>query len=232
MKSESLITFILLILLSFAFSCSHQAKNTGISIIASSSGLMKTPLAAFPIYLTDSLVNRKELEKKYSNDIFIVHTGHILKPNLSKVENEKILESLSTLGINLVNLTLEDFVIADTQQINFEKYNQAFLNSSVIDLNLDALASAKNIHSYESHDAIAFIGLSDSKIDKKLLEEKAKEKYIINDYALSILKVKKEALKTAHPITLQSFIIIHTLGNEINEVMSRLPPSFINSLAD
>lgn len=232
MKSKRFITLIFLAMLSFVFSCSHQPSNAGISIVASSTGLMKNRLAPFPVYLTDSLVNRTELEKKYSSDVFIVHTGHILKPALSKAENEKTLESLSTLGINLVNLTLEDFVVAEAQGINFENYNQAFLNSSVIDLNLDALATAKNITSHEVHDGLAFIGLSDSKLDKKLSQEKSKEKYIINDYVLSILKVKKAALKSEAPESIHSFIIIHTLGAEINEVMARLPPSFINSLAD
>ncbi|MDD4973250.1 MAG: hypothetical protein PHY93_02815 [Bacteriovorax sp.] len=232
MKSQRLITLLFLILLSFVFSCSHQPTETGISIVTATSGLMKNRLAPFPVYLTNSPVNRTKLEKKYSSDIFIIHTGHILKPDLSKAENEKSLEALSSLGINLVNLTLEDFVIAESQEINFENYNQAFLNSSVIDLNRDDLATAKNIHSYEEHGGMAFIGLSDSKIDKKLLQEKSKEKYIINDYVLSILKVKKVALKNATPTAIHSFIIVHTLGNEINEVMARLPPTFINSLAD
>lgn len=226
MKTERLIVLIFLVLLTF--SCSHQPSNTGISIVASSNGLMKNKLVPFPIYLTDSLVAREQLEKKYSNDIFIIYTGHLLKPSLSKAENEKILESLSTFGINLVNLTLEDFVIADSQGINFENYNQTFLNSSVIDLNIDALATAKNINSYDVRDGIAFVGLSDRKLDKKLLNEK----YIISDYVLSILKVKKNALKSVASETIHSFIIIHTLGNEINEVMGRLPPSFINSLTN
>jgi hypothetical protein len=232
MKSQRLIALFFLVTLSFICSCSHQPSDTGISIVTATSGLMKNRQAPFPVYLTNAPVNRTDLEKKYSSDVFIVHTGHILKPELSKAENEKNLEALSSLGINLVNLTLEDFVIAESQEINFENYKQAFLNSSVIDLNLDALATAKNIHSYEEHGGMAFIGLSDSKIDKKLLQEKSKEKYIINDYVLSILKVKKTALKNAAPSSNHSFIIIHTLGADINEVMARLPPSFINSLAD
>lgn len=231
MKSEWFITLLFLVIL-LTFSCSHQQSDTGIPIIASSTGLMKNHLAPFPIYLTDSLINRAELEKKYSSDIFIIHTGHILKPTVSKADNEKLLETLSSSGINLVNLTLEDFVVAESQGINFENYNQAFLNSSVINLNLDSLASAKNITPYEMHGGMTFIGLSDGNLDKQLAEESSKERYIINDYVLSILKVKKTALKNTTPPTINSFIIIHTLGNEINEVMARLPPNFINSLAD
>jgi hypothetical protein len=178
--------------------------------------------------LIDELENKAELEKKLARSLFIIHTGHILKPNLAKEENEKSLTKLSSLGIDLVNLTLEDFVIAESQGIDFENYNQTFLNSSVVDLNKDTLAAGKNIVSYNVHEGVAFIGLSDTKLDKKL----PKEKFIISDYVLSILKVKKTALKTATPTTINSFILIHTLGSEINEVMSRLPPSFINSLAD
>lgn len=215
-------------LLSVLFSCSHTPSNSGISITTATTGLMKNHIAPFPIYLTETMEERGTLEKKYTKDLFIVHTGHVLKPNLTKAQNEKILENLSSLGINLVNLTLEDFAIAEAQGINFENYNQTFLNSSVVDLNLDNLATGKNIHSYEVHDGIAFIGLSDKILDKKL----SNEKYLISDYVLSILKVKKTALKSANPATINSFVIIHKLGAGINEVMERLPPSFINSLAE
>lgn len=189
---------------------------------------MKSSIAPFPIYLTDKLENRVELEKKYSSDIYLVHTGHILKPNLSKEENEKNLSELSTSGFNLINLTLEDFLIAESQGINFENVYLPFINSSVIDLSTDELAVAKNISSYVIYGGVAFIGLSDTKLDKKY----SQEKYIINDYVLSILKVKKAALKANPQQTLGNFVIIHNLGNEINDVMLRLPPSFINSLAD
>lgn len=218
----------ILTMLLFLFSCSHTPKNAPISIASATTGLMKNHLSPFPIYLTHSLENKTVLEKKYSTDLFIIHTGHILNPNFSKEENEKILESLNGLGINLVNLTLEDFSIAETQKINFENYKQLFLNSSVIDLNLDSLATAKNVTSYVIKDGVAFIGLSDTEIGNKL----PKEKFIIDDYVLAILKIKKMALKENPNISIKSFIIVHNLGNEINNVMDRLPPSFINSLAD
>ncbi|MFA6236836.1 MAG: hypothetical protein WC635_05860 [Bacteriovorax sp.] len=210
-------------------SCARQPVNKGVSFSSASTGLLKNNLAPFPIYLTDKMESREALEKKYSDDLFLVHTGHVLKPNLDKAANEKNLSSLSEQGFNLVNLTLEDFVIADSQGINFEQFvDVPFINSSVIDLNIDNLATARNISSNVVVDGIAFIGLSDAKIDKKL----TKEKYIINDYVLAILKVKKAALNENDPETLRSFIIIHNLGNKINDVMIRLPPSFINSLAD
>ncbi|MDO9183850.1 MAG: hypothetical protein Q7U04_15655 [Bacteriovorax sp.] len=225
------LTLSLLIML-FTFSCAHQSQTNGISIIATTTGLMKKSNAPFPIYLTNTPINRADLEKKHSPNIYIVHTGHILDSALSKEDNEKNMEKLISEGINLINLTLEDFVIAEALGINFEVYNQTFLNSSVIDLSTDDLATAKNIKSYEIREGLAFIGLSDSKLDKKLAENISKEKYIINDYVLSILKVKKNVLKNLDSSPVQSFVIIHTLGNAIDEVMNRLPPSFINSLAD
>ncbi len=220
--------FLQLILLVVMVSCSHTKPTSGISIATATTGLMKNHIAPFPVYLTETLESRTELEKKYSSDLFIVHIGHILKPNLTKEQNEKTLSSLKDLGINLVNLTLEDFTIAEAQGINFENYPQTFLNSTVVDLTQDGLVSGENIVSYNVHNGVAFIGLSDTQLDKKL----PKEKFIISDYVLSILKVKKTALKTATPTTINSFILIHHLGTGINEVMERLPPSFINSLAD
>lgn len=221
---------ILMLLLALIISsCAHKKVATGVSITSASNGLMKNSGAEFPVYLTDKIENREALAEKFADDLFLIHTGHVLKPNLSKAENEKNLEALSENGFNLVNLTLEDFIIAENQKINFETYEQInFLNSSVIDVNLDGLATAKNILPSVLQGEVAFIGLSDATLDKKL----NKDKFIINDYVLAILKVKKAALKEAAPDSLKKFIIVHTLGSEINEVMVRLPPSFINSLAN
>lgn len=222
-------TFVLqLILLVVMVSCSHTKPTSGISIATATTGLMKNSIAPFPVYLTDTLETRAEIEKKYSSDIFIVHIGHILKPNMTKAQNEKTLASLKDYGFNLINLTIEDIAIAAEQGINFEQYDQTFLNATVYDLSQDRLVSGKNIVSYDVHDGVGFIGLSDNKLDKNLHQEK----FIITDYVLSILKVKKTALKTATPTTINSFILVHNLGAGINEVMERLPPSFINSLAD
>lgn len=223
------LTYVLsLLFLVLVVSCSHSKSSKGVSIATATSGLMKNHLASFPIYLTETLQPRAELEKKYSSDLFIIHLGHLLKPNLTKEQNEKTLASLKSHGFNLVNLTLEDFAIAEAQGIRFEDYEQTFLNSTVVDLSQDNLALAKNIIPYDVHNGIAFIGLSDNNLEKSFPQAK----YIISDYVLSILKVKKTALKTATPTTINSFILIHSLGNGINEVMERLPPSFINSLTD
>ena len=232
MKSNCLFVIFIPIILGFLASCSHRPARSGISIEASTAGLIKNRLAPFPIYLTEAIVDRKELEKKYSSDVYVIHIGHILKPNLTKAENEKNLETLATLGMNLVNLTLEDFVIAEAQGIQFDKYNQQFLNSSVVDLTLDTLATAKNINAYQPLGKIAFIGLSDRNLNNNLSQDNAKAKYIVADYVLSILKVKKTALKNSSTGPFSSFIIIQTIGAEINEVMARLPPTFTNSLAD
>lgn len=226
MKTKKYFYFILFLFL--IYSCSHRPISPSLSLTTATSGLIKGNSASFPIYLTDTLINRVELENKYSPDVFIIHSGHILKPDLSKAENEKTLETLPSKGINLVNLTLEDFAIAELQEIHFENYKQEFLNSTVIDLNLDDLITNPNIYSYKQYNGVTFIGLSDHKISPNL----TKRKYIVDDYVLSILKVKKKVLqsKNSHPI--QSFIIIHNIGSKIDEVMTRLPPSFINSLAN
>lgn len=210
------------------FSCSHQKTESTVSIALANQGLMKNHIVPYPVYITDQLELRADLEKKFSKDLYIIHTGHILKPNFTKEQNENILASLKNYGMNVVNLTLEDFAIAEYQGINFENYPQTFLNSSVVDITKDNLVEGKNILTYNVNEAIAFIGLSDKKVDKKI----PNDKFIVSDYVLSVLKVKKSALKTATPTTIKSFVLIHNIGNEINEVMERLPPSFINSLAD
>jgi hypothetical protein len=190
---------------------------------------MKNDLATFPIYFTDHPENRSDLVSKYGSRLFLIHTGHILKAELSKEENEKNLQALAGLGFNLINLTLEDFIVADTQQINLENFNDlAFINSSIIDLNVDGLVTAKNIAPSIQYEGMAFIGLSDEKLAPTL----AQEKFIISDYVLSILKVKKSVLKTNPTHDLKSFIIIHTLDDKINDIMLRLPPSLTNANPD
>ena len=221
-------TLALTLLFLFIVSCSSTPKMETFSITSHSKGLLKTSLAPFPIYLMDTLESRTVLEEKYSKDILIIHTGHILDAKKSKAENEQVLNSLSERGIDVVNLTLEDFSIALKQNINFENYPQSFLNSSVIDLGTDSLVTAKNISSYYTHENIAFVGLSDRKVSNNL----PTEKFIVEDYVLSILKNKKKMINDfgeKHPA---NFIIVHNIGEEIKEVLERLPPTFLNSLTN
>lgn len=214
-------------------SCSSTPEKKSISIATASSGLVKNSSIAFPLYLTDKIESRYDVEKKTANNVFIVHTGHILKASATKTQNEETLSSLAGKGVDVVNLTIEDFIIADSQDISFEKYPQSFLNSSVVDLNEDNFIKKSNINPYIIHDGVALIGLSDKKIDKNL----SMEKFLVSDYVLAVLRAKKAALKEysveknkENP--LRSFVIVHTLGSDINEVMERLPSNFINSLAN
>lgn len=225
-------TVALLLVLCLAVSCSSGQKKNSVSISSASLGLVKNHNLSFPLYLTNKIEAREAIVKQTSEDVFIVHTGHFLRANASKEQNLATLESLNGKGIDVVNLSLEDFIVADQQDISFEKYPQKFLNSSVVDLNEDNIVSKSNIASYIIHDGVALIGLSDKNIDKNL----AMDKFLISDYVLAILRARKMALKDPAALNperpLTNFVIIHTMGPEINEVMERLPPNFINSLAD
>ncbi len=223
-------------------SCSSTKKYNIIYITTASTGTVKNNVIPFTLYLTDKIETRSAVEKKVkikedkknNSDVFIVHTGHLLKPNLSKIQNEDILESLKDKGINAVNLTIEDFVIADSQKISFEKYPQHFINSSVVDLNEDNIITKTSITPYLVHQGVAIIGLSDRNIDKSLNGER----FLVSDYVLAILRARKAALQESSlnpnsEFPLQSFVLVHTIApEEIHEVLERLPPSFSNSLAD
>ncbi len=214
-------------------SCSSTPKRDPVSIVMASSGLVKNKSIPFPLYLTDKIESRFEIEKKTNHDVFIVHTGHILSASATKVQNEAVLNSLIGKGLDVVNLTIEDFIIADSQGISFNKFPQQFLNSSVVDLNEDNFIKKNNINPFVIHNGVALIGLSDKKVDKKF----PMEKFIVSDYTLAVLRAKKSALKEANDMNnldnpLNSFVIVHTLGADINEVMERLPSNFINSLAN
>lgn len=230
MKSNYYFVLCALLLLS---ACSSGQKKNTISISTASSGVVKNHNLDFPLYLTDKIEAKDAVIGKTSADVFVVHTGHLLKANASKAQNEAVLESLKGKGVDVVNLSIEDFIIADQQEISFEKYPQKFLNSSVVNLNEDNIISKSNITPYVIHDGVAMIGLSDKNIDKLL----SMDKFLVSDYVLAVLRARKAALKdnavTASPsIPLHSFVIVHTMGADINEVMERLPPNFINSLAD
>ena len=230
---KNVLTISCLAVMIFIVSCSSTPNRDPVSMVMASSGLVKNKRIPFPLYLTDKIESRFEIEKKTSNDVFTVHTGHILKANFTKEQNEEILTSLKEMRLDIVNLTIEDFVIADSQGISFDKYSQQFLNSSVVDLNEDSFIKKANINSYIVHNGVALIGLSDKKLDKKF----PMEKFLVSDYALAVLRAKKAAIKESNTPDnldnpLNSFVIVHTIGADINEVMERLPSNFINSLAN
>lgn len=219
------------ILTIFLVSCSSSRKQNSVSISTASSGIVKSHSLDFPLYLTDKIESKEDIAKKTSDEVYIVHTGHLLKANASKAQNEAVLESLSGKGIDIVSLSIEDFIIADQQEISFEKYPQKFLNSSVVDLNEDNIITKSNIAPYVIHNGVAIIGLSDKNIDKLL----SMDKFMVSDYVLAVLRARKVAVKesttqTSPATPLHAFVIVHTMGAEINEVMERLPPNFINSL--
>lgn len=214
-------------------SCSSKQKKNTVSISTASTGLVKNNDISFPLYLTDKIEPKIDIQNKTSSNVFVVHTGHILNPNATKAQNEATLAALTGKGIDVVNLMIEDFLIADSQGISFEHYPQQFLNSSVVDLNEDNFIKKPNISPYVIHEGVALIGLSDKKLDKKL----SMDKFLVSDYVLAILRARKAALKDSsldnNPASpLRAFVIIHTIGSEINDVMERLPPNFINSLAN
>lgn len=207
-------------------SCStSSAKKSLVSISTASEGLVKDSSLNFPLYLTNKLESSEKIRKEFGEKTFVVHTGHILKPLASKKENEDILHSLVGLGINVVNLSLEDFVIANLQEISFESYPQKFLNSSVVNLNEDSIIAKSNVTPFIVNNGVALLGLSDNKLHESL----EMEQFLVSDYVLAVLKARKAANKVGN---LHSFIIIHAIGSDINDVLERLPPNFLNSLTD
>ncbi|MBY0415054.1 MAG: hypothetical protein K2Q18_12865, partial [Bdellovibrionales bacterium] len=182
----------------------------------------------FPLYLINEVESKQEIAAKVAPNVFVVHTGHILKPNFTKEQNEEILKSLSEKNIDLVNLTVEDFTIAANQEIALNKYPQKFLSSSIIDINEDSFIAKTNITPYIIHEGVAFIGLS----DKNLTLPMVMDKFLVSDYVLAVLRAKKLAFLANPKMIVKSYVIVHTIGSDIGEVMERLPPNFINSLAN
>ncbi len=200
-------------------SCSSQSKRKTVTISASNIGEVNLSHFDKKIVIY-SEVNPKEIEVENLN----IHQGHFLKFENTKVANEKIISDLSN-HFHLVNLSLEDIAIAVSQNINFESFPKLiFLNSSVVDLKTDQLFSAKNIFDHYQINEVGFIGLSDHVTHKKL----DLNRFFINDSVLSILKIKKKAAQT----NIKSFVLIHHFQNDIATIMERLPPSFINSMAN
>lgn len=241
LKNLKLRFFVIYLGLFFSLvSCSsNSSKNLEVPIaslsitIASDAGIFKNDSLKFPLYLTDKIESKEQIQATYGSNVFIIHRGHILKATATKEDNEAVLKSLEGKGINAVNLSMEDFIIADQQQISLENYSQFFLNSSVVNLNEDNIVTKPNISSFIIYEGVAFIGLSDQVVDKNLVTEK----FLISDYVLAILRAKKavlknNSLKRVSQPKIQSFVIVHTKGSEINEIIERLPPNFLNSLTD
>jgi len=215
----------LIISLFFFISCASHPKKSAVSISTASEGLVKDHALSFPLYLTQKLEETSKIRQEHGDKTYIVHTGHLLKPNFSKEENEKLLSSLSELKIDAYNLTLEDFVIANNQDISFENYPLKFINASVVNLNEDSIITKANISPFIVNEGVALIGLSDNKINDSL----NMEQFLVSDYVLAVLKARKIASKLKN---IQSLVIVHTIGSEIDNVIDRLPPNFLNSLTD
>jgi hypothetical protein len=209
----------ILIILSIA-SCSHEFKRSTVTITPTNLGIVKNPAISIPLYFT--------LDANDANaptDSLKIHLGHFLKAHLTKDQNLEILKNLEEKNFHLINLSLEDIAIAETQNINFSNYKKLiFLNSSVSDLNKDDLYTDTNVVPYYAFEDAVLIGLSDYVVDKKVQSSR----FIFNDYVYSILRIKKLTKAKNY----KSYIIIHHIGDKINEVMERLPPTFINSLAN
>ncbi len=209
-----------LLITTILFSCSHEHKRTTVTITPTNLGIVKNPAVSIPLYFTLD-ANDKEAPAESLK----IHLGHFLKPNLSKDQNSAILKKLEESNFHLVNLSLEDIAIAENQGLKFSDYKKLiFLNSSVTDLTKDDLYSDSNVLPYYTYEDAVLLGLSDYEVDKKI----SSSRFIFNDYVYSILRIKK--LTKAK--NFKSYIIIHHIGNRINDVMDRLPPTFINSLAN
>ncbi len=212
--------FVTTFLIFFIASCSHEYKRNTVTITPTNLGIVKNPAISMPLYFT--------LDANDSNaptDSLKIHLGHFLKAHLSKDKNLEILKNLEDKKFHLVNLSLEDIAIAESQNIKFSNFQKLiFLNSSVSDLNKDDLYTDTNVVPYYAFEDAVLIGLSDIEVDKKVQSSR----FIFNDYVYSILRIKKLTKAKNY----KSYIIIHHIGDKINEVMDRLPPTFINSLAN
>jgi hypothetical protein len=211
--------FNIILLFLLLSSCSHQTKTGTISISTSSIGLVKNQYLSNPIYINSNLD-----DQKVPQDALRIHPGHFLSIKNTKIENEKILSMLEQLNFHLVNLSLEDIAVAETQEIKFEKYKKLiFINSTVLDTSMDDLYKKTNVLPYYAMEEVVFIGLSDNQYIKPLNTNR----FLINDNVYSVLKIKKQTREKKY----KSYILIHHLGNEITDIMNRLPPTFIDSLA-
>lgn len=149
----------------------------------------------------------------------IIHSGHFLFSKLSRVQNEEILSTMENKNYSLVNLTLDDLLIAKSQGIELEKFQRLlFLNSTIIDLEKDSLYSGTNVVPYFILNDICFIGLSDNNYDIKLFSDH----FLMDDYVLALLKIKN-SLKNEQP---NSYVIIHKLGKDFDTILKRLPEDF------
>lgn len=213
-------SLIVLIILIFA-GCSHQSSRTTFTIAPAAKGLIKNSNLGFPILITQNLI-----EKEIPKDALLIHQGHFLKKSNSKDLNESIIHQFEENNFHLINLSLEDLAIVQEQGIHLNQFRKLiFLNSTISEVSKDQLYSEDNVVPYYIYNDIVFIGLS----DKILTSNTSIDNLLVNDYVFSILKIKKSSKEK----NAKSYILIHNLSStEINEIMDRLPPAFINSLAD
>lgn len=213
-----------IIVLSFLIilaSCSHQPNRATFNIASANKGLIKNSSLEFPLFISQNLI-----EKDLPKEALLVHRGHFLIKTNTKEANEAILHQLEDNNFHLINLSLDDLAIAIEQSIQFNQFKKLiFLNSTISEVSKDQLYNEENVVPYYIYNDIVFIGLTDKNISKDVNTDN----WLVNDYVFSILKIKKITKEK----NIKSYMLIHNLSiNEMTEIMERLPPTFINSLAD
>ena len=226
------------LLLTILVSCS-STQTPMAPITPAANGLMTGKNLSFPLLLTKEIKTKEEIIKETSDDVFIIYIGHLLDASKSKKENEKKLKELEKNDYDLVNLNIEDILIAEIQGLSFDHYKLSFLNSSVIDIKKDNLFRTKRVVPFVMYRDTVFVGLSDNQTTDSLLNNDLTNSFIVNDYVLSILQARKLAMNDLKNLNkklgkkeqknIKSFVIVHDLGTNMTEVMDRLPPHFLTN---
>lgn len=224
-------------LLSFV-SCASNSPEGTVSITTAQNGVFTGEQLSFPLYITDKNISKDDVKKEMGNDVLFVYQGPILDAKKTKEENLKSLALIKLNQYDLVNLNLEDLLVAKTQDINLDTTGLNFINTSIEDIKLDKTYRSKKVAPFALYKDVIILGLSGPKLSPDFINADVINEYHVGDYALSILKTRKEiSLLTApnpkkknkkEQLKIQSFIIIHDLGSDINDVTSRLPPYFMD----
>lgn len=216
-----------LVLNSFC-SCSSSSPISNFEKAEESVAIYTGDAIDFPIKILHA---NNVSDKINDKEALVLYNDRVFNKTKSAQDNIKAFHAIESSSVQYIILSSEDLAIIESQNLNFEKSKTKFINTGIYSSHNDQVLRNKFIVPYIIHKDAVVLGLTK---ETPAAQEENSDFYVA-DYALSLLQTKSEVdkllkknKKKNEKIKSKSFLIVHDLGNAIDEIIERLPRHFIN----
>lgn len=219
------------LILNIFWSCSTSTPVSNFEKTEESVAIYTGDAIDFPVKVLhqSTLANKNE-----DKDALVIYNDRIFSKTKSADENIKAFSAIEASSARYIILTVEDLAIIQAQNLKLDSSKLKFINTGIYSSHNDQVLKNKFIVPYIVHKDVVVLGLTK---ETAAAQEEDSDFYVA-DYALALLQTKAEVDKVFAKSTSKnkknekmkskSFLIIHDLGNGIDEIIERLPKHFIN----